>query len=36
LLSAELFHAALARGVDEPAGVSDWRRDIEQLDFSRW
>lgn len=36
LLSGELFHAAVARGVSEPARVDDWRTAIERVDFSRW
>lgn len=36
LLSGELFQAAVARGVSEPAGVQDWKTAIENVDFSRW
>ncbi|MEE4304604.1 MAG: leucyl/phenylalanyl-tRNA--protein transferase [Wenzhouxiangella sp.] len=36
MLSGELFRAAIARGVAEPAAVEDWRTAIEGVDFSRW
>jgi len=36
LLSGELFRAAVARGVSEPAGVEDWQAAIERIDFNRW
>lgn len=36
MLSGELFRAAIARGVREPAGVDEWRTDIGHIDFSRW
>lgn len=36
MLSGELFQAAIARGVSEPAGVGHWATAIERIDFSRW
>lgn len=36
MLSGELFQAAIARGVSEPAGVEDWKTAIDNIDFSRW
>ncbi|RFF31916.1 leucyl/phenylalanyl-tRNA--protein transferase [Wenzhouxiangella sediminis] len=36
MLSGELFRAAIARGIAEPAAVDDWRSAIERVDFSRW
>ncbi|HLR87097.1 MAG TPA: leucyl/phenylalanyl-tRNA--protein transferase, partial [Wenzhouxiangella sp.] len=36
LLSGELFAAALARGIGEPADVGRWQDDIQTLDLTRW
>lgn len=36
MLSGELFRAAIARGVSEPAAVEDWQSAIESVDLSRW
>lgn len=36
MLSGELFHAALARGIEEAPLVERWATEIERLDFSRW
>ncbi|RFF28635.1 MULTISPECIES: leucyl/phenylalanyl-tRNA--protein transferase [unclassified Wenzhouxiangella] len=36
MLSGELFQAAVARGVSEPARADDWKTAIEDVDFSRW
>jgi leucyl/phenylalanyl-tRNA--protein transferase len=36
MLSGELFRAAVARGVSEPAAVGDWASAIERVDFSDW
>jgi len=36
MLSAELFQAAVARGVSEPAAVDRWRTAIREIDFTVW
>jgi len=36
MLSGELFRAAVARGISEPAGVDDWQAAIRRVDLSRW
>lgn len=36
MLSGELFRAALARGISEPAAVEDWAAAIDQVDFTHW
>lgn len=36
MLSGELFQAAIARGVSEPAAVDEWKTAIERVDVSRW
>ncbi|WP_376696042.1 leucyl/phenylalanyl-tRNA--protein transferase [Wenzhouxiangella sp. EGI_FJ10305] len=36
MLSGELFQAALARGVSEPAAVGEWAAAIDSVELSRW